>query len=184
MFKFLDARKMSSSDQTAHVFSYPGANAQLMKTKLTRDKNFLSLNSKNVSKIFLLSGTNNIDSIYYGSKHLCTAKEDLSNLVDYIMNMFPYSTLNIINILPRAIKGRNDVIHELNLHLKELSEKSDSICYVDTESDFNLFSTNSGRRHQQYFCKGTQQHPDNCHLSKPGIVRFARHLKHLAHRKC
>ena len=177
MFRELNATKMSSRKQAAHVFFYPGADAHRMLNKLKSDQHFQSITD--ASNIFLLTGSNNIDSIYFGSKSLQPAKDDISELVRYLQHHFPQATINLLNILPRETKGRNDVIAAINSYTKSLCERSSShqLKYIDTISN-NLFSTRNGMRKSQFFSPNGF---DNVHLNNSGISRLAKHLKYIAH---
>lgn len=179
MFRGLDRSKMSSKDQTADVFFYPGADAHRMLLRLKADQRFQSLMRTSITKIFLLTGSNNIDSIYYGSKSLQPAYNDISDLVTYLQQRFPQTEINILNILPRQTKGRNDVIAAINSHIKSLCERSASqqLKYIDTISN-NIFSYRNGMQKSQFF---SPMGYDNVHLNKSGISRLAKHLKYIAH---
>lgn len=180
MFRQLDAEKMSSQAQQATVFSYSGAHAALMHKKLRDDDRFISLDPTSVKRVFVLTGTNNIESIYYGSRKLADAKRDISDLLQFLKKHFPLASVNVINILPRTAKAKNDIIGELNSHIKKMCEKDHSMSYVDTETENNLFRDKFGVRRENFFVQ-SERFPDNVHMNTPGIVRLGRHLKHLAH---
>ena len=177
MFNMLTPSKLSSTKQKARVFYYSGANASQMEQKLKKDVAFNSIDPKSVSKIFLLTGSNNVDDIYFGKRRLREAKEDIHKLLQYMKIRFVNSAVNIINILPRATIGRNHIIRELNLHIRELC-KTNNFMFVDTESDHQLFTTVKGDRKREFFAV---RGGDNVHLSKTGVVRLANHLKYLSH---
>ena len=181
MFRNLDAAKLSSKAQKAEIFFYPGAHASLMQKKLESDSKFRAVGHSNVGKIFILTGSNNIDSIYYGSRNLTDAIQDISTLLDYIKNSFPNSSVQVINILPRDVKGRNDIINEINLRIKQLCDIDESMNFIDTETEHHLFSNIVFRqkvRKTDFFNFGD----DNVHLNNHGIIRLGRHLKYLAHK--
>ena len=180
MFRQLHAEKMSSQAQQATVFSYSGAHAALMHKKLRDDYRFISLDPTSVKRVFVLTGTNNIESIYYGSRKLADAKRDISDLLQFLKKHFPLASVNVINILPRTAKAKNDIIGELNSHIKKMCEKDHSMSYVDTETENNLFRDKFGVRRENFFVQ-SEKFPDNVHMNTPGIVRLGRHLKHLAH---
>ena len=177
MFRKLDAKKLSSKHQAAHVFAYPGANAETMKQRLIADKHFTTVKSANT--IVLMSGTNNVDGVYFGHTELASAKHDLTELINYLTHRFPMAKLKVINILPRKTRGRNDIIRDLNCHLKLIAQKYGAE-YVDSESEFKLFSFGM-KRHEKYFMPASDRYPDNCHLNNIGLVRFSKHLKFVAH---
>lgn len=181
MFRNLDAAKLSSRARKAEIFFYPGAHAYLMQKKLESDSKFRAVDQSNVERIFLFAGSNNIDSIYYGSRKLNDAIQDISTLLSYIKNTFPHSSVHVINILPRVVKGRNDVINEINLHIKKHCDDDERMYYIDTETEHHLFSKLEFRQNVRkidYFNSGY----DNVHLNNHGIIRLGRHLKYLAHK--
>jgi hypothetical protein len=69
----------------AQKLFYPGANADIMFTKLKADISKV-VDIPNV--IFIKCGTNNIDSIYYGSKELKYAVDGIGNLIQYVKCKF------------------------------------------------------------------------------------------------
>ena len=68
MFRFLDAKKLNSDRQNAHIFFYPGADATQMYDRLISDPKYKVLNIQSVQKVVVLTGSNNVDSIYNGRK--------------------------------------------------------------------------------------------------------------------
>ena len=177
MFRFLDASKLSSPNQNAKVFFYPGADSNDMLTRLCADPEFQNLNKKSVNKVFLLTGSNNVDAMYFGKKGWDYGFNGISKLVKYIKYQFSSEVkINVMNILPRSTKGRSDIITELNLHIKHLCDKY-LLNYIDTVS-INMFSDSRGNRREEFF---SQKCWDNVHLNESGIVRMARHLKYIAY---
>ena len=64
MFSDLDAAKLTTKDVRAHVFFYRGADAYRMMDNLKRDTKCQNLSKQQtVSKVFLLTGSNNVDQI-------------------------------------------------------------------------------------------------------------------------
>ena len=111
MFTNLDPIKLSTESQNAHVFHFNGANAarMLKKQKISEKMQALS-NKKSVKRVFLLTGTNNIDEIIsHGKVALERAYYDIMELVKYITKIFPEATLRLINILPRTDRKRMNV---------------------------------------------------------------------------
>lgn len=147
-----------------------------MLDRLCADPEFRMLNKQSVNKVFLLTGSNNVDAMYFGDKGWQYGFDGISKLIEYLKYHFSSANINVINILPRNTKGRNDIINELNLHIKSLCDKF-SLNYIDTVS-INLFSYSHGNRKGEFFSKKGR---DNVHLNKLGIIRLARHLKYIAH---
>ncbi|KAL5252090.1 hypothetical protein ACHWQZ_G015036 [Mnemiopsis leidyi] len=121
MFRHIDTKKLSSKNVEALKLFYPGANASIMLQKLKKD--LPTLNAK-PSAIYIMSGTNNVDSIYYGSRSLTGAIDDLTELLEYLRFSFPGVDINVLNILPRSTKGKNDVVMEINRLLKNFCKSS------------------------------------------------------------
>ena len=177
MFRFLDGKKLSSNKQNAKVLFYPGADADQMLKRLCSDPDFQALDHSSISKVFLLTGSNNIEGIYKGNKSLQSGKIAITNLTSFLHGHFTKATVNVLNILPRKIKGRNDVINELNLHIKLNCKNQPRIEYIDTETDY-VFNDRLGQRKEMFFKWGS----DNVHLNDIGIIRLGRHLKYLSHK--
>ena len=178
MFRFLDPIQLSSERQMAHVFFYPGADASQMHDRLTQDPKYNELHNYSVQKVYILTGSNNVDNIYLGKKYLQEGTRGISNLINYLKGHFKQAVINILNILPRRTKGRNHVINELNLHIKSLCQKDSKLNYMDTETELHLFSDERGFRKEKYFSLGS----DNVHLRRTiGISRLAKYLKYWAH---
>ena len=177
IFRELDGGLLSSADQQAQVFYYPGANSTEMLQRLLRDNQFQALDKKHVKKVFLLTGTNYVDAINSNSTSLETAVDGINLICCKLWDMFANARLHIINILPRECNHKNRVVIELNKSIKEMCY-THGLSYVDTECINELFSSkHSGVRKNMYFKHGY----DNVHLNKLGIARLARHLKYLAH---
>ena len=127
-------------------------------------------------------GTNNVEKVYYGKQQLESAQQDISSLFNYLKNRFGSADFCIVNILPRSVKGKNDVIRFLNLHIKKYCEENGDMQYVDTEERLYLFTDNVGRRRQNYFQRPNSFTRDNVHLNRMGIKRLGGHLKYVAHK--
>ena len=174
IFRNLNPTRLSTINQTAHVLFYLGADANRMLYKLKNDHHLRSLS--NASKLFLLTGSNNIDPIYYGTASLQVAKHDILLLIRYLKHHFPHTKIYVLNILPREIKGRNDIVSTINTFIQSVCDQSAQLQYVDTFNN-NLFTTHYGIRKSHFFKPG----PDNVHLNIDGIIRLAKHLKFIAH---
>ena len=180
MFRYLDPHRMSSKSQSAKVLFYPGADAAQMLGKLLHDPDFLTLNKMNVKKIFVLSGTNNIDKIFNRSMNTSHTKGQLSNLLYRLWLMFDNAQINVLTILPREHSGKNAIVTELNDHLHHECI-SHGLNFINTESlDYPMFTLNSGgSRDNRMFMNGF----DNVHMSTVGYSKLARYLKYLAHKR-
>ena len=143
----------------------------------------------------LLCGTNNVDLIIKSPKHLrdklvyeqssCSmeAMAETFNSIErfllYLNEWAPDAKIKLFNILPRESRARNEVITRINNYMCGLANKFNFVYHPDTE--FNrlyLFASKSGFRKSLYF---SSQGSDNVHLNQNGIIRFARHLKYIAH---
>ena len=165
---------MSSLDQNATVLFYPGADASEMLDRMWNDPKFKALNVHAITKIFLLTGSNNIDDIYSGKTQLQNGLHDISRLINSLRSHFGSAKINSINILPRFTKGKNDIVTELNRGISNICIKY-GLNFIDTG---NLFTDSYGKRRSQFFSKNGR---DNVHLSVTGMSRFAKHLKFMAH---
>ena len=181
MFRFLDTKRLSSRSQDAEKLFYPGADASQMLNRLKTDPKFLSLEKGAVTKIFLLTGTNNIDSIYFGDSFDKSAR-DISNLISFIQDTFSSAIIHVINILPRKTHGRMDIINLLNDHIISLCNQSVNLSFVDTYSNY-MFAHREGCQRKEFFKPGGQIYPDDCHLNAKGVVRLGKHLKFVAHQQ-
>ena len=176
LFRELDASKLSSSDQRAKVFFYPGANSHQMANRLLQDSEFQSINKKSVKQVFLLTGTNYVDSVSSGSLPLSTAIDGIDEICSKLWTLCVNAQLNVINILPRADNRKNNIVNKLNDAIIEIC-KTQGLNFIDTEYNVRLFSNNYGARRSFYFKRGF----DNVHLNRAGITRLGKHLKYLAH---
>jgi len=122
-----------------------------------------------------------VNTVYFGSKSLKDAAGDISNLLNYLKSVYPNATINVLNILPRSTKGRNDVVAELNKVIKDMCSKDSCFNYISTH---NLFNYNrSGFRKEFYFARPSAKISDNCHLNTSGVIRLAKFLKYWAHKQ-
>ena len=184
MFRFMKAEKLSSSDQEAHVFYYRGADAAEMLSRFQRDSDFVGISEENVTKVFLLMGSNNVDRLKSDNTDMGWANTTgaMREMLSYLFNLLPNATINVINILPRSTYDRNVTICQMNEFLYQECQLSGRLNYVNTESERKLFSTRRGFRNNLYFISSTSSIPDNVHLNSLGLIRLAKHLKYLAHR--
>jgi alkylated DNA repair dioxygenase AlkB len=196
MFSELNARKLSSSNQTAIVLFYRGATASEILCNLQTDANFLGINPLNVDNIFLMCGTNNVDRVVgaphhrrsslvgvdefeYHQHELGAAMDSITNLVYFLHEWARAATINILNLLPRVSRARNIVINKLNGFMLDLcTQNSNFLRWIGTESSRHLFTDRGALRTEHFF---NQKGSDNVHLSFEGVARLARHLKFLAH---
>jgi hypothetical protein len=175
MFRHLDTDKLSSKGMIAQKLFYPGANADIMLSNLKAD---ITKIVEVPDVIFIMCGTNNIDSIYYGSKELKWAKDGIGNLIRYVEGKFPSSKINVINILPRTTAGKNDVVNELNFLIENMCQSS-GINFMTTK---HLFNFRDGKRIDSYFLPPNSWIRDNCHLNRDGITRLGKYLKYWTYR--
>ena len=184
MFRKLDAKKLSTDTQTAHVFSYPGATTSAMMERFKSDSCFKGISREEITKVFLMCGTNDVDNLtcdgHSFKKRLEGLGVDVERFVDYLNELMPNAKISIINILPRADSARNNVIYSMNITIMSICDSRDFLNFVSLETDRKLF-TKRGYRNDIYFMAGSHRYPDNPHLNRVGIVRLAKHLKYLAH---
>ena len=182
IFADFDPLCLSTDSQDAHVFHYNGADVARMMKKVKADERLKSLVKRNrVHKVFLLTGTNNVDSIMQlGNSEVAKVSRLTSALAQSLTDMFPLATVNIINVLPRTDKVRMDVIHALNCSLLDMSKKSrGKLVHIDTYYN-GLLSNKSGRK-SQFFKSVHEGDTDNPHLNILGTQRLGGHLKYLSH---
>ena len=177
MFRYLNPRGMSSRYQEAKVFFYPGANSTQMINRLFLDPEFKSLDKSKVTKVFVLTGTNNIDAIYAGTETIPEATKSMSALLYKLWMTFDHARINVINLLPREHSGKNEIVKQVNTYLYGEC-KSHGLQFIDTETgDEPMFTLLNGPRNNVLFSNGF----DNVHLNSRGYSRIARYLKYLAH---
>ena len=181
MFSDLDALKMSTAKIKAHVFFYRGANSKQMMDKLKNDNDVQNLAKKNsICKVFLMTGTNNVDGVCQQRQSLQDACSDISNTIYYVQSLFPSAMLNVINILPRVTENRRIAIKELNDHIAALCEVNEKLNYIDTYSN-KLLTFSNGSRKSTLFKNMYQNDIDNVHLNRDGVIKLAKHLKYISH---
>ena len=195
MFRELSEEKLTTPEHPSTVLYFPGATASGIHRKLQESNLLKSVNPTKIKQVFLLCGTNDIDSIL-GVKRsdynnlinnnthaldvnkLQRAMNDMEQLLDYLHHTFKSANLKVINVLPRASRLRNEVINKINSYLKFLSNIRQYVTFINTESYFDLFSSKNGFRKNDFFrAVGI----DNVHLSRMGVTRLGKHLKYLAH---
>ena len=183
MFRYLKAQKLCSKHQDAHVFFYSGATAGEMLTRFSSDHRLQQIDLSQVNNFFILTGSNNVDGIMNdpNGNMYNNAVQEINNLLDFVHNIAPNSTINMINLLPRTSYKRNVAINQLNSYLYTISQQCHFIKYVDTECERNLFCTTDGYRRNSYFIPASNRIPDNVHLNQAGVIRLAKHIKYLAH---
>ena len=193
MFRHLNEDKLSSDKHSSKVLFYPGATAGGILKRLQEDPSLQSIVSKDIKKIYLLCGTNNVDQILevprklndnvnidqrqYNAQKYDTTLVEIEHLVNYLHECFQCASLNIINILPRTSYTRNWVINDLNLFLNNLCFKQGHN-FVSTELNRYLFCNRQGfRRCELFHVTGS----DNVHLNSAGVIKIGKLLKHLMH---
>ena len=176
MFRFIDTERLSSERVAAEILFYPGADASAMLTRLKRDLDTTVLAPP--SSIFIMCGTNNVDSIYFGHSSLQNAIKGLTEVLEYLKMMFETIPINVLNILPRLTLGRNDVVRELNRYLEDFCYKNIRFNFLETAS---LFSSRDGSRINRYFVAPTNKIRDNCHLNSIGVAILGEFLKYWSH---
>ena len=197
MFADLDEAKLSSEHHKVKVFFYRGATAGGILRRLKNDPKFLTINPDNIKQVFIMCGSNDVDSILHVDRNMHTSinvdfknfdihkfnntTNDVKCLVDFIHEWSSNVKINLINILPRASRHRNNVINNINQYIRNICLNNNYLNFIDTEYKLYLFSNSDGYRKSIYFKPiGT----DNVHLNKSGVVRFGKHLKYLLHLDC
>ena len=197
MFADLEEAKLSSEHHKVKVFFYRGATAGGILKRLKNDPEFLTINPDNIKQVFMMCGTNDVDNILHADKNMHTninidfknfdihefnkTTNDIKCLVDFIHRWSSNVKINLINILPRASRHRNNVINNINQYIRNICFHNNYLNFIDTEYKIYLFSNSDGYRKSIYFKPiGT----DNVHLNKSGIIRFGKHLKYLLHLDC
>ena len=181
MFRKLETNKLDTSSCTSKKFFYPGADAARMLNRLKADQEFQDLEHNSISKVFLLTGSNNIDGIDY-DKHGCSlkgSKEDISKIILFVRKSFPNAIINIINILPRRIRARNDIINNLNKHIENLTANYSRLSYLDTYNNF-MFWHSGGSRREEFFNQN-RKYEDDVHLNYKGVARLGGFIKFHMH---
>lgn len=182
MFRNIDTDRLSSKDITASKLFYPGADAVRMLENIKSDPKFTSIQKDSISKVFILTGSNNIDNIYLKKNNASVNKSvaDIKRLLEFLKSSLPSATINIINILPRKSVDRCHIISHLNSNIEVFCKTQARINYIDTYSNY-MFSNSDGSRRNNFFMPGGYYGNDNVHLNAIGVVRLGKHLKFLAH---
>ena len=177
MFRFLDPYRLSSKEQNADVLFYPGADALQMMERLLEDPKFYSINKKEVTKLFVMVGTNNIDRIYDGSCSVSNAQSDINQFLYKLWIIFGNAKIHVINLLPRQNTVKNNIVWDINGFLEKLCDNF-GLTFLNTEkTESSCFSHYDGVRNNLLFKNGY----DNVHMSSKGYMIMARYLKYLAH---
>lgn len=182
MFRNLDPVRLSSKDQKASKLFYPGADSARMLINIKKDSNFNSIQKDNISKIFLLTGSNNIDGIHRRDSSIEHSLSDILNLLRFLSSSCPNAKVNVLNILPRKFYERNQIINSLNSEIRKFCDQSEKFCFIDTYNNY-MFSNHDGTRRNKFFMPPGHFGPDNVHLNGVGVVRLGKHLKFLSHQK-
>ena len=172
MFSHFNSEKLSSKTQNEHVFSYSGKDSCDMFKYLTVDPKFKAIDPENVSKVFILCGTNDVKKIYYGQK-LQDSHQSLDKILIYLYKKFSNATINIINLFSRDRKGSDDIVNSLNEHIFNLVNTYDRMEFIDTKANL-MFNDRDGYRKKEFF-------HDEVHLNDIGIIRICKHLKYISH---
>ena len=182
MFADLDALKLSTDKIKSHVFFYRGADAYRMMEKLRNDVDVQNLVKKQtVSKVFLLTGSNNVDPICQKRQSLHDGCVSISKTIEYVQSLFPSAIVNLVNILPRVIENRRNIVNQLNHHIRSVCEMSpiNRLRYIDTYG-IKLFTFHNGSRKSELFKCMYRNDTDNVHLNNNGMIKLGKHLKYLA----
>ena len=183
MFADINATKLTTDKIKAHVFYYRGADSYQMMDKLKRDEKIQILaNQKRVSKVFILTGSNNVDQICNKRQTLNDGCCSMAQTIDYVKSLFSSAAINVLNILPRTSENRQSVINQLNGFIRSFCEqdKSHQLTLVDTYAT-NLFTFPNGIRRPELFKFLYKHDYDNVHLNNSGVIKLGRYLKYLAH---
>ena len=180
MFPNIDPVRLSSKDQEASKLFYPGADAGRMLHRIKNDQNFVNLQKNRFKKIFILTGSNNIDTIQNNNSSIRIAVNDIIKLLQFVRTTFPNAVVNVLNILPRQSRGRWQIIKSINHEIKQFCEQAEKFTFIDTYYNF-MFSNHDGSRRNNFFMSPGNYGPDNVHLNAVGVVRLGKHLKFLAH---
>lgn len=181
MFRNLDTEKLSSDVYSAQKLFFPGKTASQMMDALKSDPTFKSLQHAKFEKVYVLTGTNNVDAaIKKPNGAASKAIADINNLLQFLLKSFPRAQVNVINILPRKSRERNAVISQLNTATEKFAERTTRLTYLDTYKNF-MFSHSGGNRREEFFGKNAKFF-DDVHLNFKGVVRLGKFLKfHMHH---
>ena len=182
MFRNIDMDRLTTKDLKASKLFYPGADAARMLENIKNDSKFTSLQKSTITKVFILTGSNNIDNIYLNRNNISSDKSfaDIRRLLEFLKSSLPFAIINVLNILPRKSVDRCNIINNLNTNIELFCKKQGRLNYINTYSNF-MFSNSDGSRRNSFFMPGGYHGSDNVHLNAMGVVRLGRHLKFLAH---
>ena len=154
-----------------------------MLSKFKKELRRKDIDPASVTKVFILTGSNNVDLILSDSTiwRFNKTMDDISKLITFVHNWAMNASVNMLNLLPRKFRDRNVVINDINNYLHKLSHKFVYFNFVNTEVNRYLFATADGFRKDYYFTQSTDKIPDNVHLNDLGVERLGKHLKYLAH---
>ena len=195
MFRHLKATELRSSEHSSKVLFYPGATAGGILKRLKEDTSLQEIIPKDIKRIFLMCGSNDVDKIlqlprklndsvninfsnFSAQKYEKTLVE-MEHLTNYLLSVFQCAQLNVMNILPRASYVRNCIINDLNGFLSNLCSKQ-GYKFIDTELNRYLYSNRQGYRRSEFF---NVSGSDNIHLNSGGIIKLGKLLKFLMHCK-
>ncbi len=168
MFRNLNAGKLSSDSQKAAVIYYPGATAGSIQSKLKTDSTFSQIDPKHVKNVFLLCGTNNVDQVLgisrshdknivdnnhtsFSDRKLYNTKTEIQDLIMYLNEWSQSAVINILNVLPRVSRVRNEVINEINSFSCNLANRYTFVNFISTETNRNMFCDGQGYRNNNLF---------------------------------
>ncbi len=166
MFSELDEKKLSSTYQMAHVFSYPGATAKGICQRFQADGTVQNIDTTKVSDIVVMAGSNNVDYVLGSPPHLRKhllvngrgnaklldeTNRDIETLVLHLHKWAPGANIRIVNVLPRESRVRNRVISDINQYIWKLQNRHSFVSYLSTEKHRHLFTDKLGFRKAQYF---------------------------------
>ena len=101
------------------------------------------------------------------------ASSDIRNLIKFVSDSLPEANINVLNILPRKLKGRCDIINAINNNLKSLCDKIGVLNFIDTFNNY-MFSHRNGRRKEVYFNQRGRFGTDDAHLNHAGVIRLGK----------
>ena len=177
MFRNLDPNRLSTPCQNSEVLFYPGANVTQMLDRVLNDPKFIEIDKGKVKKVFIMTGTNNVDRVFDGSCSFTKVENDIYNSLHRLWVTFGNAQLYVINLLPRQHQAKNNIVININHYIDKICTTY-GLVFVSTDTNNNhCFSDGTGIRKEELFSKGY----DNVHLNGRGYAILAKHLKLLAH---
>ncbi len=178
-----------------NVFYYPGATVGMINKHFQADEKRATIDASSVKNIVLMCGSNDVDTILNSPRHLRETmlkygqfksnarnldktNHDIDDLTVSLHKWAPNAKIQIINLLPRESRSRNEVISDINLFISNIQKKHSFVNMVSTEKDRFLFTDKFGFRKPSYF---SMKGDDNIHLNNEGVIKLAKHLKYHAH---